>query len=94
MVTKKDIVKTIADKHTDFTQKEIGEILEDFFDIVRTSVAKGEKISLLKFGTFESKVRAARTARNPQTGEAMEVPACTVPKFKAASAFKDIVKEG
>lgn len=94
MVTKKDIVKTIADKHTDFTQKEIGEILEDFFDIVRTSVAKGEKISLLKFGTFESKVRAARTARNPQTGEAMEVPACTVPKFKASSAFKDIVKEG
>lgn len=94
MVTKKDIVKTIADKHTDFTQKEIGEILEDFFDIVRTSVAKGEKISLLKFGTFESKVRAARTARNPQTGEAMEVPTCTVPKFKAASAFKDIVKEG
>ena len=94
MVTKKDIVKTIADKHTDFTQKEIGEILEDFFDIVRTSVAKGEKISLLKFGTFESKVRAARTARNPQTGEAMEVPACTVPKFKAASVFKDIVKGG
>lgn len=94
MVTKKDIVKTIADKHTDFTQKEIGEILEDFFDIVRTSVAKGEKISLLKFGTFESKVRAARTARNPQTGETMEVPACTVPKFKAASVFKDIVKGG
>ena len=94
MVTKKDIVKTIADRHTDFTQKEIGEILEDFFDIVRTSVAKGEKVSLLKFGNFESKVRAARTARNPQTGETMEVPACTVPKFKPASAFKDIVKEG
>lgn len=93
MVTKKDIVKTIADKHTDFTQKEIGEILEDFLDIVRTSVAKGEKISLLKFGTFESKVRAARTARNPQTGEAMEVPACTVPKFKAAKDFKDCVNQ-
>ena len=93
MVTKKDIVKTIADKHTDFTQKEIGELLEDFFDIVRTSVAKGEKISLLKFGTFESKVRAARTARNPQTGEAMEVPACTVPKFKPAKDFKDCVNQ-
>lgn len=93
MINKKDIVKTIANKHDDFTQKEIVEILDDFFDIIKQTVAKGEKVSIIKFGTFESRVRAARTAKNPQTGELMKIQECTVPKFKPASSFKDIVKE-
>ena len=92
MISKKDIVKTIANKHDDFTQKEIVEILDDFFDIVKQEVAKGEKVSLLKFGTFESKVRASRQGRSPQTGELINIPACSVPKFKPASSFKDVVK--
>ena len=91
-LTKKEIAKVIADKYTEFTQKEIGEIIDTFLDTVKDSVAKGEKISLPKFGIFESRERAARTARNPVTGEFIEVAACKVVKFKPASDLKNMVK--
>lgn len=91
-MTKKEIVKVVADKHTKFTQKEIGEVVDTFLDTVKVEVAKGEKVSIPKFGIFESKVRAARTARNPMTGETIDVEACNVCKFKPASDFKNMVK--
>lgn len=91
-LTKKEIVKVIADKYTEFTQKEVGEIVDTFLDTVKVEVAKGEKVSIPKFGIFESKVRAARTARNPMTGETIDVAACNVCKFKPASDFKNMVK--
>lgn len=60
---------------------------------VVAAVAKGEKVSLHGFGTFETRHRAARQGRNPQTGEAIEIAASTAPAFKPASAFKQAVSQ-
>lgn len=92
-MTKKEIVKVIADKHTEFTQKEVGEIIDDFLDEIKSGVSAGEKIAIPKFGSFEVNERAARECRNPQTNERMMVAACKVPKFKPAKDFKDSVNQ-
>ena len=55
------------------------------------ALASGDKIQIAGFGTFEVRERAAKTARNPRTGETIDVPACKVPAFKAGSALKDAV---
>lgn len=92
-MTKKDIVKAIADNHTEFTQKGVGEIIDAFLDTIKSEVSKGEKIAIPKFGSFELNERAARECRNPQTNERMVVAACKVPKFKPAKDFKDSVNQ-
>ena len=92
-LTKKEVVKVIADNHTVFTQKEIGEIIDAFLDEIKSGVSKGEKIAIPKFGSFEVNERAARECRNPQTNERMVVAACKVPKFKPAKDFKDSVNQ-
>lgn len=92
-LTKKEVVKVIADNHTVFTQKEIGEIIDTFLDVIKSEVSKGEKVSIPKFGSFEVNERAARECRNPQTNERMVVAACKVPKFKPAKDFKDSVNQ-
>ena len=60
-------------------------------ETVKEEVAKNEKVQLIGFGTFEARKRNARTGKNPQSGEAIEIPAATVPAFKAGKAFKDMV---
>ena len=92
-MTKKEIVKVIADNHTVFTQKEVVEIIDAFLDEIKSEVSKGEKIAIPKFGSFEVNERAARECRNPQTNERMVVAACKVPKFKPAKDFKDSVNQ-
>ena len=92
-LTKKEIAKVIADKYTEFTQKEVGEIIDAFLDEIKSEVSKGEKIAIPKFGSFEVNERAARECRNPQTNERMVVAACKVPKFKPAKDFKDSVNQ-
>ena len=92
MITKKDITKVIADKYTEFTQKEITEIIEEFLEVIKSEVSKGEKVSIPKFGIFESVERAARECRNPQTGQRMQIAAYNSPKFKPATDFKNMVK--
>jgi DNA-binding protein HU-beta len=61
-------------------------------DTVITTLKKGGEVSIAGLGIFSAKKRAARTARNPRTGAAVQVPAMNVPKFRAAKAFKDAVK--
>ena len=55
-------------------------------------MVKGEKVQVVGFGTFEVKTRAARTGKNPRTGEVINIPEAKVPSFKAGSALKDAVK--
>lgn len=93
-MTKKEIIKVIADKHTEFTQKEVGEIIDAFLDEIKSEVSSGEKIAIPKFGSFEVNERAARECRNPQTGQRMQIAAYNSPKFKPAKDFKDCVKQG
>lgn len=65
--------------------------LEALLDEIQRTVAKGGKISLAGFGVFEKRARAARTARNPRTGEAVKVKKTNVPAFRAGQGFKDVV---
>jgi len=59
---------------------------------ITNTLKKGDEVSIAGLGIFSAKTRAARTARNPRTGEAVSVPAMKVPKFRAAKALKDAVK--
>ena len=61
-------------------------------EIIQKTVAKGKKVTLVGFGTFESRKRAARTGRNPQTGAELKIAAKTVPAFSAGKKFKELVK--
>ena len=66
-------------------------VVDMVFDSIKDSMTKGQDVSIAGFGIFASKDQAARTARNPKTGEAVQVPAKKAPKFKAAKALKDAV---
>lgn len=66
--------------------------VEALFDSISAELKKGGEVSVAGFGIFSVKKRAARTARNPRTGETVKVPAMNVPKFRAAKALKDTVK--
>ena len=59
---------------------------------ITAALAKGEKVQILGFGTFEVRARAARKGRNPQTGKAIKIPATKVPAFKPGKALKEAVK--
>jgi DNA-binding protein HU-beta len=74
------------------TKVQAEQVVDTVFDSISGSLKGGEEVSVAGFGIFSAKERAARTARNPRTGEAVQVPAMRVPKFKAAKALKDAVK--
>ena len=80
-------------KKAKVTQKEAAEILNGFVETVQKSVSKGEKVTLVGFGTFEARKRAARTGRNPQTGKEIKIAAKTVPAFTAGKKFKELVNK-
>ena len=66
-------------------------VLNSFVDVVTETLAKGEKIQIVGFGSFEVKARAERIGRNPATGKEIKIAASKVPAFKAGKAFKDAV---
>ncbi|WP_435747543.1 HU family DNA-binding protein [Nocardioides sp. SYSU DS0663] len=73
------------------SSKEAEAAVDATLQAIVKAVADGEKVSLHGFGTFEARERSARSGRNPQTGESIEIAATTAPAFKAASAFKQAV---
>ena len=89
-MNKTELVAAIAEK-TDLPKKDAEKALKAFTDVVAEELKKGEKIQLVGFGTFEVSERAARTVRNPQSGEEMKIPASKAPKFKAGKALKDMI---
>ena len=91
-MNKEELVQEIA-KKAKVTQKEAAEVLNGLVETVQKTVAKGEKVTLVGFGTFESRQRAARTGRNPQTGKEIKIAAKTVPAFSAGKKFKDLVNK-
>lgn len=88
---KTDLVALIADK-AGIAKKDAEGALNAFVEIVGDELKKGEKIQLVGFGTFEVRERAARTGKNPQTGEKIEIAASKNPVFKAGKALKEAVK--
>lgn len=90
-MNKEELVKEVA-KKAKVSQKDAAEILGATLDTIEKTVAKGKKITLVGFGTFEARKRAARTGRNPQTGAEIKIPSKTVPAFSAGKKFKELVK--
>jgi DNA-binding protein HU-beta len=74
------------------TKTQAEQVVDGIFDTITKALKKGEEVSIGGFGIFSAKLRAARTARNPRTGETVKVAAQKVPKFRAAKALKDAVK--
>ena len=89
-MNKEELVQEIA-KKAKVTQKEAAEVLSTLIEVVEKTVSKGKKVTLVGFGTFEARKRAARTGRNPQTGAEIKIPAKTVPAFSAGKKFKEVV---
>ena len=90
-MNKGDLVSAIASK-TGFTLKDADEAYKAFVTAVIEGLKKGEDVTLAGFGTFKVKERAARTGINPQTKEAITIPASKVPSFKFGKSFKDELK--
>ena len=89
-MNKTELVAAMADR-AQLSKKDAEAALKAFTDVVAEELKKGEKIQLVGFGTFEVSERAARTGRNPQTGEEMPIAASKAPKFKAGKALKDMI---
>ena len=91
MANKAELVSEVAAK-TKLTKKDVSEAVDAVFEAIQEDLAKGEKVQLIGFGTFEVRDRAARKGRNPQTGAEIEIPASMVPAFKPGKALKDAFK--
>ena len=89
-MNKAELVEVLA-KTTKLSKRENEEVLNAFVDAVTKELKKGGKVQLVGFGTFEVGKRAARTGRNPQTGEEIKIKASKAPKFKAGKALKEAV---
>ena len=87
-MTKAELVEFIAE-NADLTKADATRALEAMIEGVTEGLKKKGKVTLVGFGTFSAKKRAARTGRNPQTGETVKIAARTVPGFKAGSKLKD-----
>ena len=87
-MTKQELIDIVSEK-AGMTKKETGAVLDIIIDTVTETLKRGEKVSLVGFGIFEAKTRKAREGRNPATGETIQIPARTVPSFKAGRALKD-----
>jgi len=91
-MTKADLVNVIAEKG-EYTKKDADKALATVVAAITDSLAKGEKIQLIGFGTFEVRDRAAKESKNPRTGETIQCPAKKAPAFKAGKALKDAVNK-
>ncbi|WP_142335171.1 HU family DNA-binding protein, partial [Bacillus toyonensis] len=88
---KTELIKNVA-QNAEISQKEATVVVQTVVESITNALAAGEKVQLIGFGTFEVRERAARTGRNPQTGEEMQIAASKVPAFKAGKELKEAVK--
>jgi nucleoid DNA-binding protein len=89
---KSDLIKEIAKHAEGLTQKQAEQGLNALLDVIGESLKAGNAVTLVGFGSFEVKERAARTGRNPATGAEINIPAAKVPSFKAGKVLKDAVQ--
>ena len=88
---KSDIADAIAEK-TGLTKKDSAEALDAIVESITEALQRGERVQLTGFGTFETRYRKARKGKNLQTGATIDIPARTVPAFKAGKALKEAVR--
>jgi DNA-binding protein HU-beta len=90
-MNKSQLVEAIA-QQADISKKEAAAALDAITSNITKSLASGEEVALIGFGTFKVSDRAARSGRNPQTGETIQISAAKIPSFKAGKALKDAVR--
>jgi DNA-binding protein HU-beta len=92
-MNKGELIEAVA-RNTGESKATTEKLVNELLDVIVGGVVTTGKVQITGFGTFEARNRAARTARNPQTGEEIAVKATRVPAFKAGKGFKDAVKPG
>jgi DNA-binding protein HU-beta len=90
-MNKTDLVNLVSEK-AEISKKDASKAVDALFDGIVEALATGDKVQLIGFGNFETRERAARKGRNPQTGEEIEIAASKVPAFKPGKQFKDSIK--
>ena len=90
-MNKEELVKEVS-AQAKLSQKQTTEVIAALLDTIEKTVSKGKKVTLVGFGTFEARKRAARVGRNPQTGKEIKIAAKTVPAFSAVKKLKELVK--
>jgi nucleoid DNA-binding protein len=90
-MNKAELVDAVSNK-TNLSKKDVASVIDAMQDSISDTLAKGDKVSLVGFGTFQVSKRKARTGLNPRTRETIQIAACTVPKFVAGKALKEKVK--
>jgi DNA-binding protein HU-beta len=91
-VNKAELIEALSGRLGD--RKSATAALDAVLSEIQNAVTKGDKVSITGFGVFEKRVRAARTARNPRTGEAVKVKKTSVPAFRAGASFREMVSAG
>ncbi|NLB18555.1 MAG: HU family DNA-binding protein [Syntrophomonadaceae bacterium] len=89
-MNKSELISDVAAK-AGMTKKDVEKILGSLFSSIEEALKNDDKVQLVGFGTFEVRNRKARTGRNPQTGEEIQIPASRVPAFKAGKTLKEKV---
>ena len=89
----KEELLTEISKSAKVTKKDAGLVLDSLMETIQKTVKKGDKVTLVGFGTWEARKRAARKGRNPQTGKEIKIAAKTVPAFSAGKKFKELVNK-
>ena len=87
-MNKAELTSALAGKSA-LSRKDAEKVISGLIDVVTDTLAQGDKVQLIGFGTFEVRERPARVARNPRTGEELKVAASRAPAFKAGKALKD-----
>ncbi len=89
-MNKAELIDAVAE-NADISKAAAARAVDTVLESITATLKNGEQVALIGFGTFSVKDRAARTGRNPRTGEPLEIPAAKVPSFKAGKALKDAV---
>ena len=89
-MNKAELIAAVAAK-AGVSQKDAGVVVAAVLDEIKDALKNGDKVQLVGFGSFEVRAKAARTGKNPRTGETINIPASKAPAFKAGKAFKDYI---
>jgi DNA-binding protein HU-beta len=89
-MTKADLIAKVA--NLGVTKKMAGKVVDTIFDSITKALKRGDKVQLIGFGGFEVRRRAARTGRNPRTGESLRIPARRIPAFRPGKQLREAVK--
>ncbi len=90
-MNRSELITVISD-NTNLTRNQVENVLDNFAEVVGKCLAKGEKVVLTGFGTFEVRNRVSRVGRNPRSGAAIDIPALRTPAFKSGKALKEVIR--